>query len=805
METRVRRRWRHLRLATIVISLGLIAAAPAPQKSDRQFDALAAEVKAGMLTDPTRAIGLAESALAHARRERSPRDEATALWLLGEGYSRVVQNERAGGILAQARRLVEKAAPGSQLNADILLSEGGVLYATGEIGRALADLRRAHDMFNDLGDTRSLAKSLIMIALVHATGNDYAGSLRYLGEANEAYRADPGLSVAIHNGRGLALKELDRLNEAAVEIATALDIARKMKSPLLYAQILSNVADVRLLRGDLGGADRAISEGLVRTEKPDAAAYRPVFLALAASAALGHGKVDDARRLIESRFRGTDLTTTLPPDRPAHDVAYRIYMQLGLADRALPHLAALRRLDELATATARSNSAAIAAAQFDFANQDLRIAQLKAADLQKDVVFERTRARTQQRIFVGVASATLLIIAMLGFGLFTIRRSRNTLADVNGALGKALAAKTEFLANTSHEIRTPLNGILGMTQVMLADPTTDAATRDRLSVVHGAGVTMRALVDDLLDVAKLETGRVVIEKAPTDVRRTISEATRMWEDQARAKGLNFTVDLSSGPDWAIGDVTRLRQIVFNLLSNAVKFTATGHVSMISMIDGDRWKLVVADSGIGIPADKQEIVFEAFRQADAGTTRQFGGTGLGLSICRNLSRAMGGDVTVTSVEGAGATFTLELPYEFVAAANKAPVGSGKQGVLVIDRNPITRAMFKALLSPAGGTVTFAATTVEAVALLAHGQPAIVLIDEPTLRVADDPAAAVAAIAECAPAAMLALLGAPLEVDDRAILAGAGIARFIAKPIGKEALIRELFSDEPSAAALVPQAA
>ncbi|WP_211275687.1 ATP-binding response regulator [Sphingomonas mucosissima] len=698
-----------------------------------------------------------------------------------------------------ANRIVEQTAPRTQLNADILLSEGGALYSTGQIGRALSNLRRAHDMFRDLGDTRSRAKALITIALVHATGNDHETALRYFGQAMEAYRADPGLSVAIYNGRGMALRELKRLPEAQAELEKALALAHEMKSPFVSAQILTNIADVRLARNDLPGAQRAIADGLALTSKAEAVAHRPTFITLAAQAAFGRGDNSAARRLIEERFRGQDLTRTLPLDRTAHDVAYQIYAKLGRDDLAVAHLAAFKRLDDQATATARSNSAAIASAQFDFANQELRIAQLRAADLQKTIAFERARARTQRWLFLG----TLLVIALLVVGIMTIRRSRNALAKTNTALGKALAAKTEFLATTSHEIRTPLNGILGMTQVMLADAKTDAPTRERLSIVHGAGMTMRALVDDILDVAKIETGRMTIEEAPTDIRRTILEAAQIWEEQAGHKGLRFSLDLANAPEWAIADATRLRQIVFNLLSNAVKFTATGEVRVTASIIDNRWRLVVSDTGIGIAPEKHEVIFEAFRQADAGTTRQFGGTGLGLSICRNLSRAMGGDVTVASTEGEGATFTLDLPYEAVLP-NEAIAAPGA-GVLVVDRNPITRAMFKALLTPVGGAVSFATTADEALEAVAAQQPATLLLDDATLRASEDPAAVVRALAQATPAARIALLGPPLEVLEQARLRDAGVSRFISKPVGKEALIHALFSDETVASTLVSHAA
>ena len=471
----------------------------------------------------------------------------------------------------------------------------------------------------------------------------------------------------------------------------------------------------------------------------------------------------------------------------------------------MAHLAALKRLDDQATATARSNSAAIAAARFDFANQELRIAQLKAADLQKTVAFERARSRTQQLVFIGVAVTTLLIIVLLAGGLATIRRSRNALARSNVALGKALAAKTEFLATTSHEIRTPLNGILGMTQVMLADPKTDDDTRDRLSVVHGAGVTMRALVDDILDVAKIENGKMTIEEAPTDIRRTIKDAARMWQDEARAKGLGFTLDIADAPHCAVTDATRLRQIVFNLLSNAVKFTPAGQVTVKASVEGDRWRLVVQDTGIGIAPGKHDIIFEAFRQADTGTTRQYGGTGLGLSICRNLSRAMGGDVTVTSAEGEGATFTLDLPYLPVEDEQSAEPAARAAGVLVIDRNPITRAMFKALLAPVGGPIWFAGSAAEAQELLAAQRPAQVLIDDAALRADGDAVGAAGDVAAAAKGARIALLGPALDSAEQGELAAAGITQFIAKPIGKEALVQALFSDKASVSALVSEAA
>jgi anti-sigma regulatory factor (Ser/Thr protein kinase)/CheY-like chemotaxis protein len=313
-----------------------------------------------------------------------------------------------------------------------------------------------------------------------------------------------------------------------------------------------------------------------------------------------------------------------------------------------------------------------------------------------------------------------------------VRAANVDLERTNSALAKALAAKTEFLATTSHEIRTPLNGILGMTQVMLSDRKLDESVRDRLGVVHGAGVTMKALVDDILDVAKMETGNLTIEAAPVDLPALLRDLCRLWDEQARGKGLVFTLDHADAAGWIEGDAARLRQILFNLLSNAVKFTDRGEVKLAASVEGDRLRLRVEDSGIGIDPDKQEVIFESFRQADSGTTRRFGGTGLGLAICRNLARAMGGDILVDSVPGQGSAFTLELPHRPITAPGTATeVGPG-DALLIVDANPITRSMLKALFAGKAPALLFAASLDESAAAVRQGGISRVLIDEATAR-------------------------------------------------------------------------
>ncbi len=486
---------------------------------------------------------------------------------------------------------------------------------------------------------------------------------------------------------------------------------------------------------DISGASTYITRAFDVASATPAAAWEPQLIPIAAQIALKQHDLQKALALIEQRFDGVDLSSTNLGDREAHQAAVEIYRALNKPEKALAHLIALRRLDEQATRLATNASTALLAAKFDFANQKLRIAQLKAEELQRNVAAEHEQARTERYFYFVIVGSTAAIILVLAFALFVSRRSRYRvqaanadLAVTNEALGRALAAKTEFLATTSHEIRTPLNGILGMTQVILADRALDANMRDRLSIIHAAGEAMRTLVDDILDVAKLENGHLVMDQIAFDLRETLEDGVRLWADQAAAKGVVLIHDLDESPGRIEGDPARVRQIVSNLLSNALKFTEAGEIRLAVHHDRKDYRISVSDTGIGIPISKQEQIFESFRQADTSTTRRFGGTGLGLSICRSLARTMGGDVTVESEPGKGACFTLALPLSVLPDLPCAEVAEANGPVLlIVDRSPISRSMFRAIFAP-HVTVASAADRDDMVRCLGAGEVSTVLIHE-----------------------------------------------------------------------------
>ena len=789
-------------LLLIVAFLAMPVVASAQGDSAAQFDSAIGDAKATMLTDPAKTIAKAKQARAIAERLNGQDrvvDVATAQWLEGEAHLRLNDIVTAGPLLDAAFAAL-KDAKASKLKGDVLRSRAGYHAASASVATALADYQSAFLIYRAIDDTRSQSIALLSIAALYQEANDYNTALKYYGQALDIYQGDPQLLVSIYNNRADALMELARYPDAERDFRAAFKLAQTMDSPVLEAQILRNAARNELLSGDLDAADRTIAQGFQLLSKSDSDGSAAQFWAVAAQAALQRGKVDQARTMIERAFVGVDIGNPTMVWWRAHKTAFEIYERLGDSQHALIHLVALKKLDDDNAKLVASHSTALMAARFDSANQSLKIAQLQRDEANRRAEYEKSRANTQFWIFVGSGVTAVAIVGMLGFGLVTIRRSRNEvraanidLEASNAALGKALAAKTEFLATTSHEIRTPLNGILGMTQVMLADRRLDPAMRDRISVVHGAGVSMRALVDDILDVAKMETGNLTIERAPVDLAAMLRDVSRMWEDQAAAKGVEFELDVSEAPPRIESDPARLRQIAFNLLSNALKFTQNGHIHVRSGViqgaDGEQVTIEIRDTGIGIPPDKLELIFESFRQADAGTTRQFGGTGLGLAICRNIARAMGGDVTVASVPGEGSTFTVAVPLIRVEEDEAAAVEHehGK-ALLIVDKNPISRAMLKTLFAPRFPSLIAAGSIDEAAEMIEAGGIQRIVTDEATIAMDGDVEAAIGRLA----GVPVSLLWTNPDTDDRTRLTAAGVDQVIAKPIAGAALVQTIVS-------------
>lgn len=419
---------------------------------------------------------------------------------------------------------------------------------------------------------------------------------------------------------------------------------------------------------------------------------------------------------------------------------------------------------------------------------------IQSLTIKQDISSTQSAGLSRWFFIISMGIVLLFIFAIL----FNLQKRKRMELQIQ----TATHFKTQFLANMSHEIRTPLNSILGLSDILSTAPI-GVEHKKHVKTIHKASNNLLTLINDILDLSKVESGNMRFENIPYNIKEVVNDALQMIEPKAEQKKIKLRTHIAEGlPLHLNGDPHRIQQILLNLLSNAVKFTENGEVELSVAFNDNILRLVIKDQGIGISPDQIHLLFEDFHQANAAISRQYGGTGLGLSICRKLAILMGGNIEVKSTPGEGSIFTVYLPAKITTISNAQQASSianqdrpivsdySNKIILIADDSEDNRNLLLLYLSEKKCHLLLAENGQEAIDLVKEKSPDLILMDMQMPFV--DGYEATRLIREFEKQSERSLstiiaLTASAMIEDRENSQQAGCTDFLSKPILKNTLI------------------
>lgn len=611
---------------------------------------------------------------------------AEVLRNMGSHYLYVGNYEEALQHFVEALELAKSA------NAELVM--GSTYFSLGtfynEIGN-YADAEQAFQsgltVFEDLEDWQGVAVILQSLGEVRFNQGDYDAAMIYLD-------------------RGIVLME---------QLGDAVNLS--------YSN--ASMGHVFVKQGRVDAAieayKKAIDYGL-RTDDRDALANAYTSLGTLYA---GRGDIIEAEKAISSALELAQVGGNREEELAAHSALAEMYEQDGVFDQAFAHLKAQLVLRKELYPEGYAERLAEVQSKYESKEREAEIDRLRRDNAVSELAIIREKGQTNVAIGGVIVIFVILLGLAYGFSInkrssLRVQRQNTRLLEVGRELERANRVKSEILANTSHEIRTPLNGILGLASLLL-DTRLSAAQRSQLKSIEHSGRTLLHLVNDILDMSRIEAGKLDIELGPFHVREDLAAEVRIWQEQCEMKGISFALDIADDvPEISIAAGSRINQVLCNFVSNAIKFTEKGgikvNISAEKDVDGGvRTLFKVVDTGMGIPRENHSDLFERFSQIDTSSTRAFGGTGLGLAICKELAELMGGRVGMESDIGEGSTFWFWVDLvrpddEEEYASRRDRVSSSAfdgvsdtaagMDVLVAEDNEINRMVIEGLVKRAG---------------------------------------------------------------------------------------------------------
>lgn len=696
--------------------------------------------------------------------------------------------------------------------ANALRNLGAHYHYIGDLDDALRHFLDALPLAEQAGDIDILASVNFSLGGVYTQIGAYPEAELVFEKALSQFQ-----SINLLPGVAVVYASMGELRQETGDYDAAMNYYKKVVGIMEEVGDLSGLAfahaslgSVCLLQGDVDGAVKQFKKSL---EYAEIIGDRDVL----SNGHLNLGQIHQERgNLTEAKMaleRALDIVLeggSIEHRMNAHKSLAEIYRAEGNFEVAHGHLLGFIAAREELYPTDYTETLAQIQARYQAKEHEAEISSLRRDSVVHELQAERGRA--QRNIAFGAVFIILVVLLALSNGYWVKTRSSRKMArqnarllQVSKELEQANNVKSEILANTSHEIRTPLNGILGLVTLLL-DTEIDEQQEANLKSIEHSGQTLLHLVNDILDLSRIEAGKFDIEYVPFDLRGALETESQIWQEQAESKALSFTMDIDDDlPDHIISAGSRVLQILTNFVSNAIKFTEAGSVAVrvtVRRLSGTEVDLLfeVQDTGIGVSQEFNDKAFERFSQSDASSTRAFGGTGLGLAISRDLANMMHGEIGVSGQDGEGSTFWFSMTSALPAARDLSvketrPVRRPAQDdgpqvalhVLIAEDNEINQRVIVGLVERLGHSTAVVGNGEDVLEILKVEEFDVILMDiqmpgidgvmaAKWIRSSDGPASEIPIVA----------LTANAMTGDREKYLGQGMDDYLPKPIDPAAL-------------------